>query len=232
METSQHSLKKSELFHNINLDETEAIVACLCATEKKYGRENDIIEMGSSVDSAGILTKGTAQVVHRDAAGNRMILSEIKEGDLFAEAFAAIKCQSIPVGVVALTNCTVVWFAVENILGVCKNQCSFHKTLSSNFARIIAQKNILFNEKVRLLSCKTTKEKLCMFLSNYAKKTGQLSFHIDFSRDELADFLSVNRSAMSRELSRLQQEGKIQYKKNDFQLNPEEFAIYEGKTCY
>ncbi len=232
MENNQNNLEKSELFRNIAPHEIEAIITCLLAVEKSYGKDSDIIEMGSYVDSVGILTKGTAQIVHTDILGNRRIISELKEGDLFAEAFATIKCQSMPVNVVAVTNCTVVWFVAEKIVDVCGKQCGFHKTLSANFSQIIAKKNIILNEKIQLLSCKTTKEKLCMYLLTYAQKAGKLSFRIAFSRDELADFLSVDRSAMSRELSRLRQEGKIKYKKNDFQLNPKDFIIGEETSCY
>lgn len=232
MQTDKSSLEKNELFRNIAPREIEEILTCLLAIEKSYGKSSDIIELGSTIEFLGILTKGTAQVVQTDAFGNRKILHEIKEGDVFAEAIAAVKCKQSPISVVAVTNCTVIWIAAEKIVDICKKHCAFHKMLSSNLMQIIAKKNIYLNEKIELLSCRTTRAKLCMYLMNQANKEGSLSFKIGFSRDELADFLSVDRSAMSRELSHLQKEGKIKYKKNEFQLNPREFSIREGEACY
>jgi CRP-like cAMP-binding protein len=211
-------LKKSPLFQGVEDNDLEAMLSCLGATERKY-RKNDVILLaGTRVTSVGILIDGSAQITRDDAEGNRAILSELEKADLFAEAYVAAGSMEVPITVIATSDCRIVWIPFNKIVGTCSNACGFHKTLVQNMMRVIAVKNIWMNEKMRILSCKTTKEKLMTYLSDYSERVGKNKFKIPFSRNELADFLSVDRSAMSRELSRLRDEGYLKYCKNEFEL--------------
>ena len=196
----------------------EAMLNCLGATERKYKKNDVILLAGSKVTSVGILVEGNAQITREDAEGNRAILSELGKTDLFAEAYVAAGSVEVPITVIATADCRIVWIPFSKIVGTCSVACGFHRTLVQNMMRVIAVKNVLMNEKMRILSCKTTKEKLMTYLSDYSERVGKNKFKIPFSRDELADFLSVDRSAMSRELSRLRDEGYLKYHKNEFEL--------------
>lgn len=211
-------LRKSPLFQGVEDNDLEAMLSCLGAMERKY-RKNDVILLaGTKVTSVGILIDGRAQITRDDAEGNRAILSELENADLFAEAYVAAGSMEVPITVIATSDCRIIWIPFNKIVGTCSNACGFHKTLVQNMMRVIAVKNIWMNEKMRILSCKTTKEKLMTYLSDYSERVGKNQFKIPFSRNELADFLSVDRSAMSRELSRLRDEGYLNYHKNEFKL--------------
>ncbi|MDD4565134.1 MAG: Crp/Fnr family transcriptional regulator [Eubacteriales bacterium] len=218
MKYNLKTLMKSPLFQDISENDMEAMLSCLGATERKYRKNEVILLAGTKVSSVGILTEGNAQITRDDAEGNRTILSELEQADLFAEAYVAAGYAEIPVTVIATSDCRIVWISFDKIIGTCSSSCDFHNTLVQNMMRVIAIKNIFMNEKMRILSCKTTKEKLMTYLNDYSERVGNDKFKIPFSRTELADFLSVDRSAMSRELSRLRDEGYIRYNKNEFEL--------------
>ena len=211
-------LKQCPLFRGVEENDMEALLSCLGATERKYKKNDVILLAGTKVTSIGILVEGNAQITRDDAEGSRAILSELVKADLFAEAYVAAGSAEIPVTVIATTDCRIVWMPFGKIIGTCSSSCGFHKSLVQNMMWVIAVKNILMNEKMRILSCKTTKEKLMTYLSDYSERVGKNRFKIPFSRNELADFLSVDRSAMSRELSRLRSEGYLDYHKNEFEL--------------
>ena len=218
MKQNLKTLMRTSLFQGVEEIDLEAMLSCLGATERKY-RKNDVILLaGTKVTSVGILIEGNAQITRDDAEGNRAILSELEKADLFAEAYVAAGAAEIPVTVIATDHCRIVWIPFSKIIGTCSTACSFHRTLVQNMMRVIATKNILMNEKMRILSCKTTKEKLMTYLADYSERIGKNKFKIPFSRNELADFLSVDRSAMSRELSKLKAEGHLDYHKNEFEL--------------
>lgn len=211
-------LMMSSLFQGVTENELEAMLECLAPTERKYGKNDVILLAGTKVSSVGILLEGNAQITRDDAEGNRAILSELERADLFAEAYVAAGSVEIPVTVIATSDCRILWIPFGKIVGICNSSCSFHRVLIQNMMRVIAIKNVMMNEKMRILSCKTTREKLMTYLSDYSERVGKNKFKIPFSRNELADFLSVDRSAMSRELSRLRDEGFLNYHKNEFEL--------------
>jgi len=211
-------LMASSLFKGVEEKDLENMLKCLAATEKYYEKNDIIILAGMKVTSVGILVEGAAQITREDAEGNRAILSELVKSDLFAEAYVAANSREVPVTVIATTPCRVVWIPFSKVMARCTFACDFHRVLVENMMRVIAEKNILMNEKMRLLSCKTTKEKLLTYLTDYSDRIGKNKFKIPFSRNELADFLSVDRSAMSRELGKLRNEGYIKYNKNEFEI--------------
>jgi len=212
------TLMMSSLFRGVTEQDLEAMLSCLGAVERKYKKNDVILLAGTKVTSVGIVVEGTAQITRDDAEGNRAILSELGRADLFAEAYVAAGAVEVPVTVIATSDCRIIWIPFSKIVGTCSSSCGFHQALIQNMMRVIAMKNIMMNEKMRILSCKTTREKLLTYLSDYSERVGKNKFKIPFSRNELADFLSVNRSAMSRELGRLKEEGYLKYHKNEFEL--------------
>jgi CRP-like cAMP-binding protein len=212
------TLLSTTLFHGIDENDLEGMLACLNVMVRHY-RKNDIILMaGSKATSVGVMVEGTAQITREDAEGNRAILSELVKGDIFAEAYAAAARDDIPITVIATSDCSIVWVPFSKVVVQCSFSCQFHQQLIQNMMKIIAEKSIAMNEKMRILSCKTTKEKLLTYLHDYSEKMGKTKFKIPFSRNELADFLSVDRSAMSRELGKLRDEGYLNFNRNEFEL--------------
>ncbi|MBC3795760.1 Crp/Fnr family transcriptional regulator [Acetobacterium tundrae] len=210
-------LRKVKLFESINED-LEAMLQCLGGEEKQYERGEIILMTGQPVTSVGVVLSGEVQIIQEDYYGNRSILTELKPGHIFGEAFASAGITESPVTILAKSSCTVLFLGIERIITTCPTSCIFHNQLIENLLRILARKNILLNSKNQLLSQRTIRDKVLSYLTLHAEKEGHPEFEIPFSRNELADFLCVDRSALSRVLSQLQKEGVIEYQNKHFKL--------------
>lgn len=158
------------------------------------------------------------QVVKLDYLGNRNILTELSTSEIFAETLACVGVKSSPVSVLSVTASEILFIDYSKIITACTSACVFHAKLIENMLRLIAAKNLLLNQKIELISKRTTREKLLTYFAFQAEKAGNKSFTIPFTRAETADFLCVDRSAMSRELCKLRDEGLLQFSKNSFTL--------------
>lgn len=210
-------LRKVKLFDGID-ENLEAMLQCLGSEEKSYDRGEIILLTGQPVPAVGVILSGEVQVIQEDYYGNRSILTELSPSHIFGEAFASAGIKESPVTVLAKTNATVMFLGIERIINTCPNSCVFHNQLIENLLKIIARKNILLSNKNQLLSRRSIQDKVLSYLSLQAEKKGNLAFEIPFTRNELADFLCVDRSALSRVLSKLQKEGVIEYDNNYFKL--------------
>jgi CRP-like cAMP-binding protein len=219
MQNYAYLLKKLPLFSGIAESELENLLKCLNSKQDKYLRNDIVVMAGSRITSVGIVLGGTLQIVREDIHGNRNIVAELKQGEMFGETFACAGIAESPVSVIASSDCEVLFIGFGKIITSCSSACIFHTKLIENMLRILANKNIFLNSKIELLSCRTTREKLIKYLENRAKQTGSTTFDIPFSREELADFLCVNRSALSRELGAMSEEGILEYSRNRFVLH-------------
>ena len=211
-------LKKSPLFKNISEGDILNILGCLNARVDIYDKKYTIIAEGTPSNYVGLLLSGTAQIISIDYFGNRSILGELGQGELFAEAFACAEIESIPIDVIANEPCEVMLLDASHLLHTCHKNCLFHRQLIFNLMRNLALKNIMFHRRIEITSKRTTREKLMTYLIGEAKKAGQNSFTIPFDRQELADYLEVERSGLSAEISKLRAEGVLESKKNHFTL--------------
>lgn len=211
-------LKNSALFSNISENDLENILKCLSSKNKFYKKNDFIFSEEDSTNYAGIVISGSVCVIKEDFWGNRAILDKLEVGDLFGEAYALANMDSLPISVIATQDCEVVLINCKKILKTCSNACSFHTRLVNNLMKILASKNISLNQKIYHLVKRTTREKLISYLSEQAEKQKSNIFKIPFNRQELADYLSVDRSAMSHELSKLKNEGIIEFNKSEFRL--------------
>ena len=177
-----------------------------------------ILSEGSPAKYVGIVLSGSAQIVQVDYYGNRNILSEIEPSQVFAEAFACAEVRSIPVTVIANEPCEIMLIDCSHILHTCSNHCGFHQQLIYNLMKDLASKTLLFHQRIEITSKRTTREKLLTYLMLQAKKADSNSFDIPFDRQELADFLEVDRSGLSAEISKLRKEGILDSEKNHFVL--------------
>ncbi len=223
MKNYYNLLKTVNIFEGIDESQFESLLGCLGAKIQEYNKNEIIFLAESKVTSVGIILSGSAQIVKEDIMGNRTIMSELSEGDMFGEAFACANVGKIPVTVLTTTGCKVLFIQINRIVTTCSSVCSFHTTLIKNMLQLIAQKNILLNNRMDILSQRSTREKLITYLTMQMKKHGKNKFRIPFSRDELADFLCVNRSALSRELSNMRNENLLTFNKNEFDINNNAF---------
>ena len=210
-------LTECALFHGLREAQIREMLPCLSARQSRFRRGQFLLRAGDRVAFAGILLSGEAEVLQEDFWGNRNLLAAVGPGDLFAEAFACAHAVS-PVSVLCKTDGSVLYLNVRAVFSPCEKACAQHKALSQNLIRVLAEKNMQLNEKAGFLSQRTTREKLLAYLSAQARRTGSASFRIPFDRQQLADFLSVNRSAMSAELSKMQREGLLRAERSDFTL--------------
>ena len=211
-------LKKCPLFAGIEPDDRAGMLGCLGASVIKTGRGQVILAEGDPADRIGIVLRGSVQVVREDYYGSRDLLAIVEPGQLFAEAFAGAGVKSIPVSVIAAEESEIMLVGQHRALTRCGNACAFHDRLVGNLLQVVAAKNIVLNRKIEFMSQKPTAEKLMAFLLWQAKQQGGSEFTIPYDRQELADYLGVERSAMSAELSKLRRQGKIEYKKSWFRL--------------
>jgi len=211
-------LRKCPLFNGIEDSDLLGLLGCLDAKIMSFEKKYTIFTEGSKAKYLGIVLSGSAQIVQMDYYGNRSILCGIEPSELFGEAFACAGTESIPVSVVANEPCEVLLIDCNRMLHTCSNACSFHQTLIFNLMKDIATKAIMFQQKIEIISKRSTREKLLAYLNIQARKNGKRSFYIPFDRQELADYLEVERSGLSAEISKLRKEGILNSNKNSFEL--------------
>lgn len=211
-------LRNCSLFDNIADENLLPMLSCLNAKILNFEKGKTIITEGEPAKNVGIVLSGTIQIIKIDFYGNRNILANIEHSHLFGESFACADIQAIPVSVVASENAEVMMIDCQRITKTCTNSCEFHNQIIFNLLKIMAMKNILFNQKAEVTSKRTTKEKLLAYLMQQAKQHNSNSFSIPFNRQELADYLEVDRSGLSAEISKLCSEGIIECKRSKFKL--------------
>ena len=211
-------LRKCRLFDGIGDGELEKMLSCLGARIEYFDKKQTVFSEGSRATHIGIVLSGTVQVIQIDYYGNRNILMEAEASDMVAEAFACAEIETLPVDIVANEPCEVMFIDCSHILHTCSNNCGFHQQMIFNLMKYLAVKTIEFHKKLEITSKRTTREKLLAYLSVYAKKTGKKRFRIPFDRQELADYLEVDRSGLSAEIGKMKKEGIIDCNKNLFVL--------------
>lgn len=213
-----HIIKSARLFSGIEEEELESVFYCLEAEVRFYQKGTFIFRIGESISEIALLLEGCIYIQREDYWGNLSILSEISQGEIFGEAYAALGSDTIVNNVLAVTDCKVLFFPFSHIFKVCPFHCYFHTKLIQNLFVVMASKNKILTQKIGHMSQRTTREKLLSYLSEQSVKAGSSSFTIPFNRQQLADFLSVDRSAMSNELSKMKQEGKLDFCRSYFIL--------------
>lgn len=213
-----NTLKKCPLFYNIEDENLIKMLTCLGAKIEFFDRKYTIISEGKKAKHIGIVLSGSAQITQTDFYGNRNIISNIEPSQIFLEAFACAEIESIPITVTANEPSEIMLIDCGHIIHTCENSCGFHRQLIFNLMRELANKNLAFHEKIEVTSKRSTREKLMTYLMQTAKKIGKNSFDIPFDRQELADFLTVDRSGLSSEISKLKKEGIIESNKKHFTL--------------
>lgn len=206
------------LFAGIAPEERGTMLRCLGARVARYAKNEVILLAGDTVDTVGVglVLSGAVQVQREDRDGKQTLLTELGEGELFAEVFACAGIAESPVTVIAADSAAVLHICYRKVITSCSSACVFHQRLIENMLRLMAQKNLMLNQKLELLSKRTTRERILLFLRRQGADMGTVT--IPYNREELAAFLCVERSALSAELSKMQRDGLLRYTRNSFTL--------------
>ena len=211
-------LRRTPLFVGIEDADILKMLACLDAHSISFERRRIILYEGTAPTRMGLVLSGTVLMERVDRNGNRSILQEIGAGGIFAEAFACAEAESLPVTMIAGERSEVLLFDAFHILHTCHHHCRHHQAMIFNLMKELARKNMEFHDKIEITSHRTTREKLLSYLDMCAKKEGKRKFQIPFDRQELADYLEVDRSGLSAEIGKLRREGVLVSRKNEFEL--------------
>lgn len=210
-------LRACPLFSEIADKSLGGMLGCLGATAKAYEKNEIIFAEGDPATRIGILLSGAAKILREDYDGDRHIVSEVAPAELFGEAFACAEAI-LPVSVVATEPSEVLLIDCRRILHTCCNACAFHERTIYNLMKILAEKNLQMHKKAEILAKRTTREKLLAYLAQMSRQYDSRYFTIPFDRQELADYLEVDRSGLSVEISKLRAEGVLDCHKSDFKL--------------
>ena len=210
------AVKDNLLFQGIAFSDFERMFTCLSARTASYKKDDVILLSGDAVNFVGLVLSGGIQIIREDIDGRVMLLNALGVSELFGEVFACAGIDHSPVTVKAAEDAEIMFINYSKIITSCTAVCPFHAKLIENMLRLIAVKSLMLNQKIEILSKRTTREKLLAFFDmqrGMAKK-----FTIPFNREELAHYLCVDRSAMSNELSKMRDEGLIRFSKNKFEI--------------
>jgi CRP-like cAMP-binding protein len=211
------SLSQCPLFAGIAEADWESLLTCLSARRRVYAKGAFILRAKQRTGAVGIVLGGRAHLLKEDFWGNRTLLAEVRAGGLFAEAYA-FTGEALAVSVFAAEKTEALLLDCRRIIATCGSACAFHTALIGNMLRISVRKNMDLVDKIECLTKRTTRGKLLAFLSEQAKRAESNAFAIPFNRQELADYLAVDRSAMSTELSKMREAGILRCQKNRFEL--------------
>lgn len=215
-------LEKTDLFHGTSAEEISAMLHCLHAKKQHYRKNEVIYRTGDVVTCLGIVLIGSVFIENVDFWGNRHVLELILPGQVFAEAYASIPNEPLMFDVIAQEATDVLFLNVQKILEVCPNSCTHHNKLIQNLLRVSAQKNLTLSRRSLHTAPKTIRGRLLSYLSFQALRHKSRDFVIPFNRQQLADYLNVDRSALSNELSKMQKERLLTAEKNHFHLSADE----------
>ena len=218
LEKYYNQIKNSPIFYGMNDEELKGLLECFNARVRKYEKEEMIIRQGDMISNIYLILDGAVNIEKDSYWGRRIIISRLGKNDNLALSFVGSKDIESSVDAITVEDTLVLILGYEKCTSMCQNACTRHKVLINNLFQILSKENIELIQKIENVSQKTIRDKLMTYLSNEAQKNHSNKFSISFNRQDLADYLNVDRSAMSFELSKLQKEGLIAYNKNQFQL--------------
>ncbi|MDR2056120.1 MAG: Crp/Fnr family transcriptional regulator [Desulfovibrio sp.] len=217
MEKYFEVIRSVSLFQGIAPDKLAAMLQCLSADRLEFQKKTLILMAGDKPENIGVVLAGAVHVVKEDLEGKRTILAALCPGELFAEALCCAEVSESPVSVSADSGAAVMLLRFSRILRTCQNSCVFHQKLIENMLAVVARKNLFLQKRMEILALKSVRAKVTSYLSSLAAKQGR-SLTLSMNREEMADYLCVERSALSHELMKMKRDGLIRYRKNQFEL--------------
>lgn len=211
-------LANTILFRGASPEEIETMLGCLGAETRRYAKGETIYHAGDVVSAIGLVLSGRASIEIDDVWGNKSILDHVQPGQVFAESYACVPGEPLMNSVVAAEHTESLFLDVGRVLHICQNACGFHNKLVRNLLFVASRKNLNLSRRSILTSAKSIRSRLLSYLSYEATARGSREFTISFNRQQLADYLNVDRSAMSSELGKMQKDGLIEVERSHFRL--------------
>ena len=209
---------RSPLFAGIAPTDMEGMLGCIGYHIRAFQKGEIIAFEEENINHVGVVLSGAVDMIKEDVWGNRRMLLRTYPEDIFGETFACGEDSLSVVTFVASQDCRVMFLSFCRVMHTCTHACQFHQTLVENMVRLIARKNRELMRKVEVVSKKTLREKILAYLSIQAQSQGKKSFEIPLGRVEWAEYLCADRSALTRELSKMQEDGLIRYRRNTFEI--------------
>lgn len=211
-------LAAAALFKGISPEEIRQICSCIGAREKVFGRGGTIYGMGDTVTEMGLVLSGSVSIESSDLWGSRSVMDRVDAGQVFAETYACLTDEPLMVSAVALEETAVLFLNVRRIVEICASGCAYHHNLLKNLLEISARKNLGLSRRSLHTAPKSLRERVRSFLSYQAVRNGSSDFFIPFNRQQMADYLNVDRSALSAELGKMRKEGLLDFKRSHFKI--------------
>lgn len=211
-------LQTIRLFEGIEGPDIPHMLECIGGAERSYAKGEFIFMEGDELQRIGVVISGTVQMIKEDAWGDKMILEMLSTGDIFGESFVCNDQSTSTVSFLATSNCHILFLPFRRLLTVCNMACKFHQRLIENMVVMIAIKNVQMMNKMEILSKKTMRDRILLWLSQQTQGKETAQFTSSLGRVELAEYLCVDRSALTRELNHMKQDGLLDYDRNTFEL--------------
>lgn len=211
-------VKSCPLFRGIDPEELGGMLKCMSAREIEPERGEFIMTTPGSAPLMGVVLAGEVEMISEDYFGKKSLLTVLPVGSVFGESYSCVKARNRTIAYQASGKCRVLLLDYDRILHACKLVCRFHHRMIENMVELIAEKNLELIEKLEVTSRTSIREKLLTYLTRQAERTGSATFQVPMGRTELAEYLCTDRSAMTRELSRMREEGLIGFDKRTFTL--------------
>lgn len=205
-----------DLFEKINNDGVLELLKCIGIKTKVFRKNAYILKNSAKIDYLGVILGGSAVIQKTDTLGNITIVERLKVNDIFGHNIVCCGLDKSPVDIIAENECEVLFLPFEKVITPCEKLCHYHLQLIKNVMKMISKRNSLLNDKIDIIAQKTTRDKILALLETF--RNGERVFSIPYSREEMAKFLCVDRSAMSRELCKMRDEGILRFNKNHFEL--------------
>lgn len=211
-------MEKCPLFDGILMEDLGSMLGCIGGKQINAAKGEYIFYEGEPAVYVGMVLSGAVRMEREDYYGNRSIVAHIGPAELFGETYACADVAALPISIVADEDCAVLLMDCRRITRTCSHACAFHSRIIFNLLRLVAEKNLVYDQKIQVTSKRSTREKLMAYLLNQAKIQGSSTFRIPYDRQELADYLEVDRSGLSAEISKLRREGILLSEKNQFTI--------------
>lgn len=220
-------LSKCALFKGIKNDDFSHLLSCMNSYTKKFKADEYIFFAGNEINHVGVILSGSVEIIKENLAGSRHIMAFLGPAHIFGEGIVCTRERVSPVTIRVKEDTRVLFVPFERITRSCGNTCTFHVQLIQNMMMILGEKNYNLNTKIELLTLKGMREKIAAYLLNESKTKNSVNFQVIPNRNELAEFLNVSRTSMSRELARMKEENIIDYYQNSFKI----LSIEALKEC-
>lgn len=218
MENYLDIMNNFELFNNIDRADIPGMLQCIGAYVKMFDKGDYIILDGDSIECVGAVITGMVHMVKEDVWGNKTIHAVISLSQIFGETYVFGDVNKSFVSFLAAEKAEVLFLPFRKVLHACAKSCSYHQILVDNMVALIARKNIQLTDKLEVTTKRTLRTKILTYLSQESQKSSSKYFSVPLGRIEMADYLCVDRSALTRELSKLKDEGILDYNHNVFRL--------------